>query len=132
MIMAPNKWARLREDVYCGLRRGAWYKVLFEGTNHVAVDAVQERVLVPSHILEIVDARPALWSIVQHTPDSFSFPPENGRRYAVCPNCQQRQAPPSGRPFTIRCQQCNGLYHVDWYRPVTVKDFDCESSLKTG
>ena len=55
--MMSEQWTRLREDVYCGLRRGAWYKVLFAGHDLVAVNVEQEKLLVPRDILEFVDVR---------------------------------------------------------------------------
>ena len=73
--MMSEQWTRLREDVYCGLRRGAWYKVLFAGHDLVAVNVEQEKLLVPRDILEFVDVRPALWTVVLHTRESISFHP---------------------------------------------------------
>jgi hypothetical protein len=124
--MASEQWARLREDLICGLRRGAWYRVLFAGTNHVAVEVEKGRVFLPRRFLEVVDVRPALWTVVIHTHESFSFPPEYGTHYVVCPSCRERQMP-AGRPWALRCQRCNGLYEVDWYEPIRVRDLHIDS-----
>lgn len=129
--MAFERWARLREDAYCGLRRGAWYKVLFSGPDLVAVEVERERLLVSRHVLEFVEVRPATWTVVLHTRDSVSFPPDRGRRYAVCPNCRHRQVP-VGRPHTLRCQRCNWLFAVEWRKPVIVSDVLSESPAFAG
>jgi len=117
--MASKQWARLSEDVYCGLRRGAWYKVIFAGHDLVVVDVARERLLIPRDVLEFVDVRPALWTVVSHTRESVSFPPHRGKRFAVCPNCRLRQVP-IGRPSRLRCHRCNGLFEVDWKDPIIV------------
>jgi hypothetical protein len=129
--MASEQWARLCEDVCCGLRRGAWYKVVFAGTKHVAVDAEKLRVCLPRRVLEIVDERPALWTVVIHTHESYSFPPDQGRHYVVCPSCRERQMP-VGRPWALRCQKCNGLYEVNWYEPITVGNTHIDSFTRAG
>jgi hypothetical protein len=117
--MASEQWTRLREDVDCGLRRGAWYKVLFAGHDLVAVNVERERLLISRDVLEFVEKRPALWTVVLHTRESVSFPPSRGKRFAVCPNCRSRQVP-IGRPSSLRCQRCNGLFEVDWHAPMVV------------
>ena len=124
--MAFEQWARLCEDVCCGLRRGAWYKVLFAGHDLVVVDVERERLLIPRDVLEFVDARPASWTVVLHTRESVSFPPHRGKRFAVCPNCRLRQVP-TGRPHMLRCQRCNGLFEVDWQQPIVVSGTRQES-----
>ena len=129
--MASERWARLCADVYCGLRRGAWYKVAFAGTKQIAVDVEGERVFLPRELLEVVDVRPALWNIVIHTRESFSFPPDQGKRYAVCPSCRERQVP-TDRPWALRCQRCNGLFEVDWYQPIFANDAPYELFSNTG
>ena len=129
--MASEQWARLREDMCCGLRRGAWYKVLFAGDDLVTLDVDGERLLIPPVALEFVVERPALWTVVLHTRESVSFPPSRGKRFAVCPNCRSRQVP-VGLPNSLRCQQCNGLYEVDWQEPIIVNGSHRESRFKAS
>ncbi len=129
--MTSERWARLCADVYCGLRRGAWYKVINAGTNHIAVDVEGQRVFLPRDVLDIVDVRPALWSIVIHTDNSFSFPPDQGKHYAVCPSCRDRQVP-ADRPWALRCRRCNGLYEVNWSQPIMASDAPYELLSNTG
>lgn len=124
--MASEQWARLCADVFCGLRRGAWYRVVFSGTDFVAVDVEGERLLLPRCLLEFVSVRPAVWTVVVHTGDSLSFPPNSGRQYAVCPNCRERQVP-IGRPGSLRCRRCNGLFQVAWNKPVVVSGTGAEA-----
>ncbi len=124
--MTSEKWARLREDVYCGLRRGAWYRILFAGHEYVAVDVERERLLIPREVLEFAAERPAVWAVVLHSRESVSFPPRYGRNFAVCPNCRSRQVP-IGRPNMLRCQQCNGLFEVGWQHPIVVSGTRQES-----
>jgi len=125
--MVSEQWARLRADVYCGLRRGAWYKVILAGHELVAVDVERERLLIPRRVLELVDARPALWTVVSHTRDSVSFPPDRGKRFAVCPNCRFRQVP-IGEPKMLRCSRCNELFEVNWQAPIIVSGAGRESN----
>ena len=126
--MRSEQWARLREDVYCGLRRGAWYRVLFAGHEFVAVDVERERLLIPRDVLEFAAVRPAVWTVVLHTRESVSFPPHRGKRFAVCPNCRLRQVP-IGHPRMLRCQRCNGLYEVGWQHPIVVSGAARESRV---
>ena len=123
--MGTEHWARLSADVYCGLRRGAWYRVLFSTADLVAVAGCRENVLVPREFLEIVNHRPAIWTVVFHTGDSMSFPPDSGRLYTVCPNCSERQVP-AGRPATLRCRRCNGLFKVAWHVAITAGRIQAE------
>lgn len=129
--MPSDQWARLNEDVFCGLRRGAWYRVIFAGPDLVAVDVERAHLLVPRHILEFADVRPALWSLVLHANDSFSFPPNEGRRYVVCPSCRDRQVPIE-YPTKLRCRRCNGLFEVDWDEPTVVRRTSSQTHAIAG
>src|SRR6266849_9766510 len=47
-------WARLRDDVNCGLRRGAWYRVVQLTPGDAVVEVQRKRVNVPRAVLTIV------------------------------------------------------------------------------
>jgi len=79
---ATERWARLKLNAACGLRRGAWYPVLSVGTEEVVVEARHKSVVVPrSCVGEIVSTQPNTWTLVPRT---------SGGPYVVCPNCAER------------------------------------------
>lgn len=117
--MASEQWARLSRDESCGLRRGAWYRVVSAepGTTVLAVGG--NEITVPRDVLEIVNIRPATWSVVERSSGSISLLARWGKRYAVCPSCRQRQTA-KGLPRSLRCKSCNGLFEVAWDEPLLV------------
>jgi hypothetical protein len=107
-------WARLKEDVNCGLRRGAWYRVVSLTADEVTVQVPRrEQVRVPRKYVQTLFARPHNWTVVP-APRSSGDPPGHWRpRYAVCPVCRGR-APITGYARDLRCQRCNGLFGIAW------------------
>ena len=102
--MAIASWARLLGVSACGLRRGAWYKVVARSATDVQLQVHRGVARVPRALLELRDKPPTEWTVV----------PAAGARdsYVVCPNCRARQPLPD-RPLTIaRCPRCNEAFAV--------------------
>jgi len=114
--MPDQRWARLREDVDCGLRRGAWYKTVVRGWTKAQLEVYGMQRTIPLRYLEIVDARPDWWTVVAHAKNASVIPDRWAKGYAVCPRCGFRQLP-VGRPATLRCDDCLGVFQVAWSRP---------------
>jgi hypothetical protein len=107
------QWARVRGDLNCNVRRGAWYEVL-RLTPDEAILAVDNRVFrVRRFSLQIVPLRPQRWSVVARPSDAVMVPLSWGSRYAVCPGCRGR-APLKGHPTEIQCSRCDGAFAVAW------------------
>lgn len=111
--MAGAQWARLKADLQCALRRGAWYKVLKLGPREAVVEVKGREVAVPRTALEVVAQPPRHWTVVPRPRHAPRLPSSWGQRYAVCPNCRAR-APLEGEPQSMRCPRCNGLFEVAW------------------
>jgi hypothetical protein len=112
----PTLWARLREDVDCGLRRGAWYQTVARGWTEVVLDVHGQRRSLPLRSLEIAATRPNHWTIVARARNSAVIPERWSRGYAVCPCCSYRQLP-MGRPGRLRCDGCHDVFDVAWDQP---------------
>jgi len=110
---SPRAWARLRVDVNCALRRGAWYRAVRLTRDKVTLDVSRERVSLSRNVLQTTFARPARWSVVPRPSDAVNLPADWGSRYVVCPACQAR-APISGFPYELACPHCRGLFAVGW------------------
>jgi hypothetical protein len=117
--MESSNWVRLRHDEACGLRRGAWYRVVRTQHDSVVVTVGPDELTVPRDILQFMMDRPAKWSVVERGQGSASLLAKWGKCYAVCPSCRQRQAP-IGRPRILRCESCNGLFEIEWNHPFIV------------
>ncbi len=117
--MASEHWARLSKDESCGIRRGAWYRVVRAEQDHVVLAMGRDEMIVPRDVLEFLTDRPAKWSVVEGRRGSISLLAKWGRRYAVCPSCRRRQGL-KGRPRILRCQRCNELFEVGWDDPFIV------------
>jgi hypothetical protein len=117
--MASEYWARLSEDTACGIRRGAWYRVVRAEQDRVVLAVGRQELDVPRDVLEFMTDRPMKWSVVERGSGSFSLLARWGKRYAVCPSCRRRQAP-RGQPKTMRCDCCNALFEVEWDHPFVV------------
>ena len=112
MPEAP-RWARVRGDINCRLRRGAWYRVTHL-INDLAVLEVGERSLsVPRELLHIVFIRPREWSVVRRPYDAVDVPRSWGSRYGVCPSCRQRM-PLDYDQKTARCERCEATGPIAW------------------
>jgi hypothetical protein len=111
-----TQWARVRGDINCRLRRGAWYRVLAVTQNDVVVDVHHEPRPVERAMVRLVRARPARWSVVSRPTDAVQMPISWGAKYGVCPVCQTRAALES-LATAKRCDTCNGLFPIDWNEP---------------
>lgn len=110
---SAQRWARLRKDVQCQLRRGAWYPVLRLGPDDVVVRVIDAALGIPRTYLEVTDVRPSRWTVVPRRDDDELLPEGWGQFYAVCPNCATRAA--VGRPSdTKRCTLCEQSFEVAW------------------
>ena len=112
MPEAPQ-WARVRGDVNCHVRRGAWYEVLRVTPEEVILDVNRQPVRIDRASLEIVVRRPERWTLVDRPRDSVDMPMSWGSRYAVCPRCCHREALP-GQPATLQCSACGGVFAITW------------------
>jgi len=61
---AVQRWARLRRDIQCVLRRGAWYAVRSVGPDEAVLEVDNAAVRVPRDSLEITETRPNRWTVV--------------------------------------------------------------------
>jgi hypothetical protein len=110
----PGAWARLNQDVSCGLRRGAWYRVVGLTPEDVVLQVPRrERVRVPRRFLQTLFTRPRRWTVVPGPAEPAGEPEHWRARYAVCPVCRAR-APITGFSAELRCAKCNGLFGVAW------------------
>jgi hypothetical protein len=110
---SPRAWARLRVDVNCALRRGAWYRVVRLTRDQAVLDVRRERVPVARRLVQTVFSQPSRWSIVPRPKDAANLPSEWGSRYAVCPMCGGR-APIAEFPPEMPCPQCKGVFAIAW------------------
>jgi hypothetical protein len=115
MPEAPQ-WARVRGDVNCHVRRGAWYEVIRLMPEAAVLDVHQRLLNVDRSVLQIVPVRPRQWSIVALPRDAVDIPLGWGSRYAVCPGCSTRAALP-GQPPELQCPKCHGMFPVAWHDP---------------
>jgi len=115
MPEAPQ-WARVRGEVNCHVRRGAWYEVLRVTPEEVVLDVNRQPVRLERAALEIVPVRPRRWSVVARPRDSVDMPMGWGSRYAVCPRCCYRQSLP-GQPAGLQCVMCGGVFAIAWDDP---------------
>lgn len=115
--MASKGWARCLDSVADILRRGAWYPIVEETSEHVVLDVHEKRIRLSRADLQVRLTPPDNWSIVVRT--GVMRPTLGGNReavtqtYAVCPTCNERQEF-SGKPTRLRCTKCRGEASVDW------------------
>jgi len=109
----PRAWARLRVDVNCALRRGAWYRVVRMTRDKAVLDVTNEQVPVQRRLLKTVFARPSRWTVLPRPSDAINLPNDWGTRYGVCPACQGR-APIRGYPLELACPHCHPICAVAW------------------
>lgn len=110
---SPHAWARLRVDVNCALRRGAWYRVVRLTRDRAVLDVTDERVPVARRLVQTVYQEPRRWTVVPLPRDAVNVPAEWGTRYTVCPACQAR-APIADFPPEMACPQCRGVFAIAW------------------
>jgi len=113
MATPSLQWARLKTEGRFPLRRGAWYRVIKIAPTEVVLTVNRTPVTVPRSAVELVEAPPGHWTVVARPVEGIRVPESWGDRYAVCPSCRCR-APTTGKPQTIRCPRCNGLFPVAW------------------
>ena len=112
MPEAPQ-WARVRGEVNCHVRRGAWYEVLRLTPEDAVLEVNRRPVRLERASLEIVPRRPERWSVVDRPRDSVDMPMSWGSRYVVCPRCCHRQSL-SGQPAQLPCAMCGGVFAIAW------------------
>src|SRR6267378_1143516 len=110
------QWARVRGDMNCHVRRGAWYGVLHLTPDEAILDVVRRPFSVPRSSLQIVLLQPQRWSVVARPSDAVMVPLSWGSRYAVCPGCCTRTSL-QGHPTEIRCSRCEHVFAVAWDDP---------------
>lgn len=110
--VSPHIWARLRVDVNCALRRGAWYRVLRLTRDQAILDGMRGRARVARRLLQTAFEPPSRWTVVPRPRDAVNLPPE-WTRYAVCPACHERAAITDFSP-DMRCPKCRGVYGIAW------------------
>lgn len=110
------QWARVRGDVNCSVRRGAWYEVIRLTADEAILDVNQRPLSVARPLLQIVPVRPNRWSVVPRPQDAVNLPLSWGSRYAVCPGCRHR-SPVKGAATELRCPRCAGVFAVAWDDP---------------
>ena len=108
-----SQWARVRGDVNCHVRRGAWYEVLRLTTDQATLNVDNRAFSVRRSSLQIVPLRPQRWSVVARPSDAVMVPLSWGSRYAVCPGCCTRTSL-QGHPTEIRCSRCEHVFAVAW------------------
>src|SRR5881409_395634 len=82
---AALRWARLKADVKCALRKGAWYRILKLTPTEVVLDVKGKPVPMPRGQLQL-SSEPALrWSVVPSPKQTARFPATWGSSYAVAP-----------------------------------------------
>jgi len=110
----PGAWARLKQDVSCGLRRGAWYRVVGLTPEDAVLQVPRrERVRVPRRFLQTLFSRPRHWTVVPRPAQAEDLPDHWRNRYAVCPVCRAR-APITGYTVDMQCAKCNGQFGIAW------------------
>lgn len=115
-IMPDLGWARCSDTVADILRRGAWYPIVEETTEHIVVEVRRRPVYLSREDVAIRIAPPDHWSVVVRT--GVLRPTLGGEgavttRYAVCPRCHHRQDV-EGAPAELHCERCHETAPVDW------------------
>lgn len=115
-MRAPDRWwGRLSGDTNCGLRRGAWYRVVaLLGANAVVSVGSRKPLTVPRGFLELTHDPPIRWTHVANPPASPHVPVNLRGGYLVCPHCRHRAQFPGGKPAKLRCPWCNELSEIAW------------------
>lgn len=116
--MSLKGWARCLDSVADILRRGAWYPIVEETSEHVVLSVNDKRIRMSRADLQVRLTPPDNWSIVVRT--GVMRPTLGGNKdqpvtqtYAVCPSCNERQEF-TGRPTRLRCTRCTKEATVDW------------------
>ena len=118
--MPAEQWARLSEDIDCGLRRGAWYRAVSVSPSEVLLLVHGKEKPFARDTLEVIDSPPFRWTLVTGASNAGLIPVRWGKGYVVCPGCRMRQLP-LGRPQVLRCERCNGAFEIAWDEPYLTK-----------
>ncbi len=111
--MEAPQWARVKGDVNCSIRRGAWYQVLRLTPDAAILEVGQRSLNIPRELVQIAVTRPRRWSVVPRPYDAVDLPLAWGSRYAVCPTCRARM-PLSREQVELSCGRCGETRAVDW------------------
>ncbi len=111
--MEAPQWARVKGDVNCSIRRGAWYQVLRLTPDAAILEVGQRSLNIPRELVQIAPIRPRRWSVVRRPYDAVDLPLSWGSRYAVCPTCRARM-PLSHEQVELSCGRCGETRAVDW------------------
>ena len=111
--MAALQWARLKGVTHCGLRRGAWYRVLQLSPRDALLEVPPKPLSLPRNALQFLSLPPSAWAVVAQPPDARGRAASWGGMYVVCPRCRSR-ASLMGGPYRLRCPSCDGLFRVAW------------------
>ena len=107
------RWARVKGDVNCRVRRGAWYQVDRLTPDLAILRFGQQSVSIPRDLLHIALVRPRSWSVVRRPYDAIDVPRNWGSRYGVCPACQHRM-PLDYDQMEAHCERCNTTGAIAW------------------
>src|SRR5438552_8014921 len=106
--MSEPRWARVRTDTSCQLRRGAWYRILRLTPHEAVLDVNSRPVGISRSLLHMLSAPPGVWSVVPRPPHAGPLPVCWGPRYAVCPASRARARLPNAAA-TLRRGTCGGV-----------------------
>ena len=106
-----QQWARVRAEINCHVRRGAWYPIVRLTPIEATLEVNQRHLSVPREYLQILPIRPRMWSVVERPRDAVDLPLSWGSRYAVCPKCSAR-APLAQPAPRMRCVRCAGVFEL--------------------
>ena len=107
------QWARVRSDVNCSVRRGAWYMVVRLTPDAAILEVGQRSLSVPRTLVQVVPIRPRRWSVVARPYDAVDLPINWGSPYAVCPACRARM-PLRREQRELRCGRCSDVFPIAW------------------
>jgi hypothetical protein len=110
--MSEPRWARVRSDASCDLRRGAWYRIIRLTPQEAVLDVNSRPVGVSRALLFMLPVHPEVWSVVPRPYQAGTLPASWGPRYAVCPSCKDRARLGSGA--SMRCARCGGVFEIGW------------------
>lgn len=117
--LGPKQWARVKQSGAHGLRRGAWYAVVNNAKpDLVILDVHKHNVPVPRGLVEVSDAKPSRWSVVQWQETDRGAQrvseSELGMIYAVCPACRARAPIEPDDAQAMKCPECGRRFEMDW------------------
>jgi hypothetical protein len=112
--MAELRWARLRVEAPCSLRRGAWYRVVEVGNDEVLINVNGKPQAVSRDLVEVQDVLPKRWTVVRSSIPARGLSPVSRDGYVVCPRCRHRAPMPAKTTPSLRCPRCNEMSEIAW------------------